>query len=78
MQDGNIFLLSFIPVLPVRCTIHGSKCVLPFLYKDKLWTGCVHLWTDRKPWWQWVDSLWTQGVIGTIVDSAEFVETGDN
>ena len=26
--------------------------------------------------WLWVDSLWTQGIIGTIVDSAEFADTG--
>ena len=27
--------------------------------------------------WNWLDSLWTQGIIGTIVDSAEFVDSGD-
>ena len=67
MLDINLFLLYFIAVLPLRCTTDGRECVLPFLYKDKLWTDCVHLWTDRKPW-----------CATTVAVGEQFVDTGDN
>jgi len=37
-------------VLMERCTKDGRKCILPFLFKDKLRTDCVNRWMDKGPW----------------------------